>query len=407
MKKLRFAVCGTGRRGASLARDTIIRLEDVEVCALSDPYLDKAEECADVIQERTGYRPNIYRDHVELLANEKPDAVFVATGWEQHIPVAIYAMECGIAVAMEVGAAYSEEECRALVETQERTGVPFMFMENSCYGKDELLSLAMARDGVFGEIVYCHGAYMHDLREQVAFGELRRHYRNSEYTTRNRDNYPTHDLGPIAKILNINRGNRMVSLSARASKARGLHEYICGQPELEYLKDREFAQGDIVETLITCENGELISLKLDTTLPTYYSRELTVRGTKGLYEQGPNMVYLDGEPHTPGDPTGTIRQNLDNAKNYYDKYLPQIWKDVTTEIINAGHGGKDHFEFAAFCECLRTGREMPIDVYDAVAWMSISYLTEQSIAQDGASIPIPDFTNGAYKTRKPRSVLDP
>jgi len=406
MKKLQFAVCGTGRRGASLARDTIIRLEDVELCALSDPYLDKAEECADVILERTGYRPRVYKSHEELFANEKPDAVFVATGWAQHVPVAIYAMERGVAVAMEVGAAYSEAECRALIETQERTGTPFMFMENSCYGKDELVSLAMARDGVFGEIVYCHGAYMHDLREQLSYGELRRHFRGAEYVVRNRDSYPIHDLGPIAKILNINRGNRMVSLSSRSSKARGLHEYILQKPELSYLKDQEFAQGDIVETLINCENGELISLRLDTTLPTYYSRELTVRGTKGLYEQGLNMVLLDGEPHTPGDPTGTYRTHLDNAKNYYDKYLPDIWKNITQEIKDAGHGGKDYFEFATFCDCLRTGKEMPIDVYDAAAWMSISYLTEQSIAQGGASVDIPDFTNGAYKYRKPNSVTD-
>lgn len=324
----------------------------------------------------------------------------------QHIPIAIYAMERGVAVAMEVGPAYSEAECRALVETQERTGVPFMFMENSCFGKDEVLTEAMAREGVFGEIVYCHGAYMHDLREQLSYGELRRHFRGAEYEVRNWDSYPTHDLGPIAKILNINRGNRMVSLSSRASKARGLHEYILGKPELAYLKEREFAQGDIVETLITCENGELISLRLDTSLPTYYSRELTVRGTKGLYEQGPNMVYLDGDPHTGGNPTETIRQYLDNAKNYYEQYLPRRWQEITPEVIEAGHGGKDYFTLSTFCDCLRTGKEMPIDVYDAVAWMSISYLTEQSIAMGGASVPIPDFTDGAYKYRKPRSVAD-
>lgn len=406
MKKIRFAVCGAGRRGTSLAQDTIVKIEGVEVCALSDPYLDKAEACAEAIQERVGYRPNVYRDYEEMFAKEKPDAVYIATGWEQHIPIAIYAMEQGIAVAMEVGSAYSEAECRALVECQERTGVQFMLMENSCYGKDEVLCVAMARDGIFGEIVYCHGAYMHDLREQLAYGELRRHYRTGEYVERNRDNYPTHDLGPISKILNINRGNRMLSLSSRASKARGLQEYIKGKPELAHLSDWEFAQGDIVETLITCENGELISLKLDTTLPTYYSRELTVRGTKGLYEQNPNMVLLDGDPHTPGNPTPTLQTHLDNAKAYHDKYLPDFWKNVTPEILKAGHGGKDYFEFADFCRCLRTGKEVPIDVYDAAAWLSIAYLTEQSIAMGGASVEIPDFTNGAYKTRKPRGVTD-
>lgn len=405
METIRLAVCGTGNRGKGKATGTLLHFPDVEICAVADPYLDKAEACAAKIQENAGYCPNVYKDHIELFEKEKPDAVFVATSWKEHIAVSIDAMERGIAVACEVGGAYSEEECRALVETQERTKTPFMFMENCCYGKDELLALSMARAGLFGEIVYCHGAYTHDLRGQVAYGELKRHYRNGEYSERNRDNYPTHDLGPIAKILNINRGNRMVSLSSRASKARGVHAYIQGKEELAYLQDREFAQGDIVETLITCENGELINLKLDTTLPTYYSRELTVRGTKGLYEQKLNMALFDGEEMDEGGKIEFIKQEVDNAVKYYDEYLPDIWKNVTPEILAAGHGGMDYFQFADFFDALRNGKEMPIDVYDGAAWMAISYLTEQSIAQGGASVPIPDFTNGAYKTRPPKDVV--
>ena len=407
MKTIRFAVCGTGRRGTSLAKDTILALPDVEICAVSDPYMDKAEGCASAIEEKAGYRPNVYRDHVELFENEKPDAVFVATGWKEHVAVAIHAMEKGVAVACEVGAAFSEDECRTLIETYERTKTPFMLLENCCFGREELLATAMARDGRFGEIVYCHGAYMHDLREQVSHGELRRHYRNGEYSTRNRDNYPTHDLGPIAKLIGINRGNRMVSLSSRASKARGVHDYIVRSEDedIKYLASREFAQGDIVETLIACENGELINLRLDTTLPAYYSREFTVRGTRGLYKQDTNMAVFDGEDIDHGGKIEYMLREINNAVKYHDEYLPDMWKNITPEIEEAGHGGMDYFEFEVFCDCLRNGKEMPIDVYDAAAWMSISYLTEQSIAQGGASVDIPDFTNGKYKTRPLKDVV--
>ncbi len=406
MKTIRFAICGAGRRGLCLTKDIIINLPDAEVCGISDPYRDKAEELARSIKEKKGYEPRIYDTCEEMFETEKPDAAFIATSWDAHIPVAIQAMEKGIAVALEVGAVYNEQECRDLINAYERTKTPFMLMENCCYGKEELFSTAMARAGKFGEIVYCHGAYMHDLRDQIAYGELKRHYRNGEYTKYCRDNYPTHDLGPIAKLLNINRGNRMISLSSRASKARGLNEYINNNEEVAYLKDREFAQGDIVETLISCENGELISLRLDTTLPTMYSREFTIRGTKGLYEQKNNTVFLDGDEHDEGDLIGTTKRKLDNATTYYDEYLPDIWKNITAEAKAAGHGGMDYFEFQAFCDCLRTGKEMPIDVYDAAAWMSIAYLTEQSIAQGGASVEIPDFTNGAYKTRPPKDVIE-
>lgn len=405
MKTIKFAVCGCGRRGASVTRNVLAALPDVTLCALADPYQDKAEDLADELLEKTGHRPNVYTDYETLFEKETPDAVFVASSWDTHVPIAVHAMKKGVAVALEVGALYSEQECWDLIEAYEQTKTPFMLMENACYNKDELLADAMTKDDCFGEIVYCHGAYMHDLRNQLAYGELKRHFRQSEYLTRNRDSYPTHDLGPIARILNINCGNRMVSLCSRASKARGLNAYAKEREEVSYLADTHFAQGDIVETLITCENGELISLRLDTTLPTFYNRELMVRGTKGLYDQKCNLVLLDTDDMNKDGRINFIMKETNNATKYYDQYLPDVWKNITQEALEAGHGGIDMIEFEVFCDRLRSGREMPMDVYDAAAWMSISYLSEQSIAANGAPVEIPDFTKGAYKTRKQVSLL--
>lgn len=406
MKQIRFVICGAGHRAIFLAKNAISGIDGVTVVAGCDPYEDKAEQLCSEIEEKTSHKPKVYTDHIKMFETEKPDAVLVATGWKQHIDVAIDALKRGIAVAMEVGGAYNEEECRRLIEVQERTKTPFMFMENCCFGREELLALSLAKSGVFGRVVYCHGAYRHDLREEIATGNIKRHYRLEEYSTRNRDNYPTHELGPIAKILGINRGNRMVSLVSRASGSFGLSEYVKDKAELSELHDRVFAQGDIVETLITCENGEMISLKLDTTLPAHYSRELTVRGTRGMYNMDANMVIEDGKCEEIFYPFDFIKKYINNAEEYYDTYLPEIWKGKDPKELDEGHGGIDFFEFETFCDCLRTGREMPIDVYDAAAWMSISYLSEQSIANGGAPVEIPDFTNGAYKTREPMSVVE-
>ena len=65
---------------------------------------------------------------------------------------------------MEVGGAYSVEECFALVRAQEETKTPFMFLENCCYGRREMMVMRMVEEGVFGDIVHCSGAYEHDLR---------------------------------------------------------------------------------------------------------------------------------------------------------------------------------------------------------------------------------------------------
>ncbi len=406
MKKIRFAVCGVGLRGSSLIENVLTKLSDVEICAIYDPYMNKVDALCDKLKSNNIPVPHKYTGYREMLNEEKPDAVLVSTSWNAHVEIALYAMANGIAVALEVGGAYSEKECRALVETYERTKTPIMFMENCCFGKDELFAASLAKHGVFGKIVYCHGAYMHDLREEVSYGAIRQHYRLDEYTNRNRDNYPTHDLGPIAKILNINRGNRMVSLTSRASGSFGLSQYVQGKDELKELSTRKFKQGDVVETTITCENGELISLRLDTTLPGYYSRELFVRGTNATYVQDTNMVFEDGKHKELFETVDFIKENINNAEEYYDRFLPEIWKNVTPEALASGHGGMDYFEFITFCDCLRNGKEMPIDVYDAAAWMSIAYLSEKSIELNGASVEIPDFTNGAYKTRKPKNVID-
>ena len=168
-------------------------------------------------------------------------------------------MKQGIAVAMEVGGAYNLEECYELVKVYEETKTPFFFLENCCFGSKELLAISLVRNGLLGEIWFCSGAYGHDLREEILKGDVNRHYRLNEYITKNRENYPTHELGPIAKILNINSGNRMVSLVSSASKSRSLHNTTMQHEEYKHLRDVEFKQGDIVVTTITCENGELIT----------------------------------------------------------------------------------------------------------------------------------------------------
>ena len=126
-----------------------------------------------------------------------------------------------------------------------------MLLENCCYNKDELLVTSLARNGKLGEICYCHGAYCHDLRNEITEVGLKRgHYRLEEYKNHNCENYPTHELGPIVKLLGITRGNKFTRLTAMASKSRGLDEYINSHDEVSALKGVKFRQGDVVTTAI-------------------------------------------------------------------------------------------------------------------------------------------------------------
>lgn len=385
----------------------ILNNSDVLVTALCDGYEERIKFAAEKVMAAGQKKPLETKDYNEVLSSEV-DAVIVCTSWASHVEVALAAMEKGIAVAIEVGGTHNLGDMQKLVETYERTKTPFMVLENCCYNKDELLVTSLARNGKLGEISYCHGAYCHDLRNEITEVGLKRgHYRLEEYKNHNCENYPTHELGPIAKLLDINRGNRMVSLSSFASKSVGLTEFSYSDKNPDpSLKGAKFRQGDVITTVITCAGGETITLTLNTTLPGYYSREFTVRGTKGTCNQEANMVILDdGSGHKYWEPHLTLGHFMNNADEY-KQYLPAEWRDITDEQLKLGHGGMDYIEFRKFIDALLSGEEMPIDVYDAAAWMAVSALSEQSIALGGAPVAFPDFTGGAWVTRKPKDVTE-
>ena len=403
-KSINMALIGYGCRGNDLLNKILLLQDDVEI--VCDSYQDRAESAGKSVTEKRGKKPFVTTDYKEIFQIDGLDAVLISTAWEYHLKIAIYALNKGVAVALEVGGAFSLEELWELVRTQEKTGTPFMFMENCCFDRAELLATSMARKGLFGTIVHMEGAYSHDLRQEIAGGLQNRHYRMRNYLSRNCENYPTHEIGPIAKILDINRGNRFVSLVSMASKSVGLKEYVQNNTEkYPELKDKEFKQGDIVSTIITCANGETVTIKLDTTLPRFYSRNFIVRGTKGFYEQNTNTAFLDGD-YEEYDTVAMYQHYFDSGKKYEEEYLPDFWKNITTEQLSAGHGGMDYFIFRRFIDCIKEGIEPCIDVYDAATWMAISVLSEQSILAGGAPILFPDFTDGKWMMRERKDVCE-
>ena len=395
----------SGRGCESLLKNILLKNKELNVISVCDVYEDRISNAIKLISESGGSAKG-FTDYKEALNQKGIDAAFIFTSWETHMEIAVYAMKKGIAVASEVGGEYSIENCLKLVKVQEETKTPYMFMENCCFGKSELLATSMVRKGLFGEIVHCQGAYGHDLRKEISYGLKNRHYRFKNYLYRNLDNYPTHELGPIAKILNINRGNRILTVTSVASKSAGLKEYIKSLPDAtEEMKNADFKQGDIVTTILTCAGGETITLRLDTTLPRSYTREFTVRGTKGMYFQDTNTVFLDGDEEL----FNTLEYNkkyIDNAQKYEAEYLPEIWKNVTPEELEAGHGGMDCFAYKAFTDAVKNKTDMPIDVYDAATWMAVSVLSEQSVSLGGMPQAMPDFTNGQWFHRKMRDVCE-
>lgn len=396
-ESVKIGYIGLGRRGMNVLASEFLQMKDVEiktVCDVSDKALQTAKEkCIEAGKPA----PITTKDYKDILSDPEIDAVVIMIGWSGRPQMAMESMRAGKYTAIEVGVADSLDECFDLVKTYEETGTPLMMLENCCYGRREMLALRLAKEGLLGELVHCTGGYMHYLNAVELFSETDgntvEHYRLAHYIHKNRENYPTHELGPIAKVLNINRGNRMTTLSSIASKSCGIKAYATER----FGKDNTFAkldykQGDIVNTIITCANGETISLTLDTTLPrAYYSRDFSVRGTKGMVDERRKVVFFEGMEE----------EIADNEKEIYEKYDHPLHEEYVQQGERGGHDGMDWLVCRAFVESVKRGENTPIDVYDAAAWMAIGPLSERSIQMNGASVEIPDFTNGKWQNREP------
>ena len=389
MEKVRVALIGLGERGQQYLSDELLcHMDDVEITVLCDIYEDRMQASVGICLEKGRKAPDCEADYKKAIDCPDVDVVFIATSWEFHVDIAVYAMKAGKITAMEVGGAYDVEDCWRLVRTYEETGTPFMFLENCCYGRLEMLALNLAEQGLLGEVVHCCGAYHHHLASQICNGKENRHYRLRNYALRNTENYPTHELGPIAKLLHINKGNRMMTLTATASKEVGLHAYLKeNKPDDEKLLNTRFAQGDIVTTVIKCAGGETIVLTLDTSIMSLGGRDFTVQGTHGIVHERTQSVYSRRVD---------IAWDWNNLNAYYEKYDHPKWKDFIAGGVKGSHGGMDWVEFRDFLECVKAGKPMPIDVYDAAAWMAVTALAEQSIALGSAPVAIPDFTRGKW-----------
>ena len=283
MDRTNIAFVGLGGRGSGLA-DLVAQMEDVRIPAVCDVYQDRVDRKVERLEELTGHRPEGYLDYREMLARGDLQGVVIASSWTTHVEISLAAMRAGVYAAAEVGGASSIQECWELVRVSEETGVPFMLLENCCYGREEMAVLNMVKQDLFGELIHCQCGYEHDLRSEITRGTENRHYRLNNFTYRNGDLYPTHGVGPIAKMLNINKGNRFTSLVSMTTKSRGLHEYAVKELGPEHSQyDTVFGQGDVTTTMVKCARGETVLLTHDCSLPRPYSRAQRVQGTKGLW----------------------------------------------------------------------------------------------------------------------------
>ena len=400
IENVRVGFIGLGMRGPG-AVERFCYLEDATIVALCDLYPERVEDAQKILDSHGVPRAAEYSGedgYKELCAREDIDLVYLAVPWQLHTPIAVYAMEHGKHVAIEVPAATSIEECWALVNTSERTRKHCMMLENCCYDFFELTCLNMIQQGLFGEIVHAEGSYCHNLdpywdRYQ---GDWRMIYNREHHG----DVYPTHGIGPICQDLNIHRGDKMdilVSMDSGAFKGQETADARYGKGTYTY------ANGDNTSTLIRTRKGKTLLVEHGVVTPRPYSRMYQVTGTEGFANKYPNEgLALGGEPLKDVDV-----EDLDA-----EEYMSDAARDALMEAYQhpitregglaekarevGGHGGMDFIMDYRLIYCLHNGLPLDQDVYDAAEWSSLVELTEVSINHGSMPVVMPDFTRGEW-----------
>ncbi len=402
IKTVRVGFIGMGARGPSHL-DSAMNCDGVEIIAICDNHIPSAEKGQKMIEKAGRPAAKLYtngeKDFEKMLAECNLDAVFIATPWHWHVPMAVAAMKAGAHALVEVPAAITIEGCWELVETAEKTGKHCMMMENVNYGQEELMVLNMCRQGLFGELLHGEAAYIHDLRWQMKeIDHGTGSWRTLEYAKRNGNLYPTHGLGPVAHYMNINRGDRMDYLSSVSSPARSREIYAQKEfPEGHERRKLKFICGDINTTIVKTVNGKTIMIQWDEQLPRPYTRHNLIQGTKGIWAGFPERYASDDNKE--GADSWLEGVPFEELKTKYDH--PLWLKLEALAKQHGGHGGMDFVMVWRIIYCLRSGLPLDQDVYDAAAWSSVTALSEWSVANRSQSIDIPDFTRGHYENMKP------
>ncbi|MEU7151371.1 Gfo/Idh/MocA family oxidoreductase [Streptomyces sp. NPDC045456] len=394
---VRIGLIGLGNRGMGML-PLYLAIPGVRVVAVCDPVKDKAAKAVRLVTAAGQPAPTAYtkgdHDFENLCKRGDLDYVYIATPWDWHFAMAKAALLNGKHAGVECPVAMRMDELWDLVDLSERTRRHCMQVENCCYGRNEMRVLRMAHAGRFGRLLHAAGAYNHDLR-QLMFDPTYYEgpWRRLWHTRLRGDLYPTHGFGPIANYMDVNRGDRVVRISSFGTPALGLAEYReahmpAGDPSWR----ETYIESDRTFSLIQTAKGRVLRLEHDVSTPHPYSRINSLGGTKGVFEDYPERIYI--EPDHTDDEWGDFSE--------YAEWDHWLWKEHANPP--GGHGGMDYIMLYRLMQCFRLGLVPDFDVYDAAVWSAPVPLSHASIRANGEPQEIPDFTRGLW--RKPRQGVD-
>ena len=357
---LKVGIVGA-HRGAGHIRPftTITETEVTAICDLNEDILNEVANQFGIGNRFTEY---------EKMLEDDIDIVVLGTPENLHVPQSILALDAGKHVVSEVTAAISIEQCYELVSAVKKSTVKYMMAENKCYSKSKMLVENMVRQGLFGEIYFGEGEYLHDIKVLHHDDQGNPTWRYYWQVGVNRCNYATHSLAPVLQWFD----ERVVSVCCLGT---GAHT------------DSEHAMEDTVIMLCKTESGALIKIRIDMLSNRPANSYLSLQGTKGCYEDmrgfgDTEKVWL-ADYHQQGE--------WHPLSDFEDEFLPERWKNPPEEALKAGGVSEEYFEMRDFVDSILHDTEPPIDVYVAMDFTLPGLVSEESIANGGKPVEVPNF----------------
>jgi hypothetical protein len=399
-KIVRIGLIGVGKRGSRLLK-TLLEIEGLEISSLCDINQSKAVSAARSCESLGRKLPSVYGEtensYKDMLDKEKLDAVIIATPWDSHAAMAIHSMKSGTYPGVEVPAALTVADLWQLVDTSEKTGIPCMMLENRSFCSENLALLNMKRLGLFGDIVHCHCAHSHDLAD-FWFFDAKNGEPNwaADYLIKyNRDQLPTQSLGPVLSWMDINREDIFTEIYSRASSCNAINAFFIREFGKDFPAAKlNYKQGDIITSILKTRMGKTLVINSDLQLPRPYDNRWLLQGTKGIYDEGRNSVFLEGKTKE--------YHSWEPLKPYAENYKHNWWQADYSAKENEG---TDFVMLSRFVNAVRSKGPVPLDIYDSAVMSAVVELSGISIEKN-APVAFPDFTRGKWETNKPYFGLD-
>ena len=371
MKGIKTVLIGAGYRGQRLLR-LMQGIEAYNVTAVFDPA---AVFHTDGMLEVYTEGPEDYK---RMIAVQHPELVVIASPWHFHVEQALYALEQGCHVAMEIKGGVCLGEYDPLIEVASRKGLRIYPLENAVFTRENMAMLQLVQAGVLGQLVALRGGYRHDLRdmlvdEQGNLGNPNKPegiWRSRFYLTENGDLYPTHGLAPLCLAAGVGRTDRIAELTSFSSRACGLNEFVAHRGGTSPLP---VSMGDIVITQMRTEAGVLITLTHDTTLPRPRSLDFELQGSKGIWRGEFRQIYIEGE---------SPYETWEDDEKYIARYEHICWQKWGKEALiqDVHHQGMDYIMLRMLAADFRGEMTYPITAGDLALWTSVSPYSKLSIA---------------------------